>query len=99
MGVGPTELEYTLSQRFLMLAGRCEKDGSEERVRLDWRQMATKHVPKRPGVRRNPATAIVQAAVHITEDEADILIGMRREKGRRVSFAEVLRKHGYGLKG
>jgi hypothetical protein len=35
--------------------------------------------------------------VHITEDEADILISMRREKERRVSLAEVLRKHGYGL--
>jgi hypothetical protein len=35
--------------------------------------------------------------VHITEDEADILISMRREKEKRVSLAEVLRKHGYGL--
>jgi hypothetical protein len=37
--------------------------------------------------------------VQITEDEADILISMRREKERRVSLAEVLRKHGYGLEG
>jgi uncharacterized membrane protein YvbJ len=30
--------------------------------------------------------------VHITEDEADILISMRREREKRVSLAEVLRK-------
>lgn len=70
---------------------------------------------KRLGVRRNPATSVAQGAsarpasevktsrlkkpVHITEDEADILISMRREKEKRVSLAEALRTHGYELEG
>jgi len=70
---------------------------------------------KPPGVRKNPATKLAQGAsqrprsklkavrlknpVHITEDEADVLIGMRSEKETRVPLAEVLRKHGYGLEG
>jgi len=68
---------------------------------------------KQPGIRKNPSPKLALAAsqrsslklkttrlkkpVHITEDEADILISMRREKERRVSLAEVLQKHGYGL--
>jgi hypothetical protein len=38
-------------------------------------------------------------SVHVTEDEADILISIRRENEKRVSLAEVLRKHGHGLEG
>jgi len=41
----------------------------------------------------------VKRPVHITEDESDILISMRREKERRVSLAEVLRKHGIEPRG
>lgn len=68
-----------------------------------------------PGIRKNPAPKLAQGAsersslkpkairlkktVHITEDEADILISMRRDKETRVPLAEVLRKHGYGLEG
>jgi len=37
--------------------------------------------------------------VRISEDEADILISIRREKERRISFADVLRKHGDALEG
>jgi len=51
---------------------------------------------KRPGIR---GALGLPKPVHITEDEADILISMRREKERRISLAEVLRKHGYGLDG
>jgi hypothetical protein len=70
---------------------------------------------KPAGISKNPAAKLALAAsersrpklkatrlkknVHSTEDEADILISMRREKERRVSLAEVLRKHGYGLEG
>jgi len=70
---------------------------------------------KHSGIRKNPATKLAQGApersgtklkavrlkqpVHITEDEADILISMRREKERRVTLAEVLRNHGQGLCG
>jgi hypothetical protein len=41
----------------------------------------------------------VKRPVHITEDESDILISMRREKERRVSLAEVLRNHGIEPRG
>lgn len=41
--------------------------------------------------------ARLKKRVNITEDEADVLISMRREKERRISLAEVLQKHGYGL--
>jgi len=34
-----------------------------------------------------------QEPIHITADEADVLISMRREKERRVPLAEMLRKH------
>lgn len=70
---------------------------------------------KHPGIRDSPAIKLAQSAsrrsspklkavrlksaVHITEDEADILISMRREKEKRISLAEVQRKHGYGLEG
>jgi hypothetical protein len=70
---------------------------------------------KHPDIRDNPAIKRAQSAsrrsslqpkavrlknpVHITEDEADILISMRREKEKRISLAEVLRKQGYGLEG
>lgn len=70
---------------------------------------------KQPGIRKNTPPKLALGAsqrsspklkairlkkpVHITEDEADILISMRREKERRVSLAVVLRKHGYGLEG
>jgi hypothetical protein len=72
-------------------------------------------VTKQSAIRKIPATKLVQGAAgrsrpkleairlkkpaHITQDEADILISMRREKERRVPLAEVLRKHGYGLEG
>ena len=47
---------------------------------------------------RKPTEELV-SKVHISEDEADILISIRREKERRVSLAEVLRKHGHALEG
>jgi len=57
----------------------------------------------RLGIRKDAAPKIravhSKKPAHITEDEADILISMRREKERRVSLAEVLRWHGYGLEG
>jgi hypothetical protein len=37
--------------------------------------------------------------VHVSEDEADILISIRREKEKRISFADILRKHGHALEG
>jgi hypothetical protein len=55
---------------------------------------------KQPGIRKNAAPRLrPKKSVHISEDEADVLVSMRREKERRVSLAEVLRKHGYGLEG
>jgi hypothetical protein len=35
-----------------------------------------------------------KAPVHITEDEADILISIRREKEKRISLAQILGQHG-----
>jgi hypothetical protein len=53
---------------------------------------------KQTGIRKNAAPRLrPPKPVHITEDEADILISMRRENEKRVPLAEVLRKHGYGL--
>ena len=73
------------------------------------------HRTKRPGIRKNTAPKVALGAslraspklkairlrkpVPITEDEADILVSMRREEERRVPLAETLRKHGYGLGG
>ena len=63
---------------------------------------------KQVGVRKNAAPKLASPKlkairppkpVHVSEDEADILISLRREKERRVSLVEVLRKHGYGLEG
>lgn len=51
-----------------------------------------------PSKKRRPTAVAIQNPVHITEDEADIIISLRRmKKEQTYSLEEVLRENGRKL--
>ena len=54
-------------------------------------------IPKSRPSKRRHKLVLLESSVKITEDEADLLISMRREKEKRIPFREVVRKHVHDL--